>query len=122
MSAAHDSDVQQVIENELRLMDRAVRRSRPAAAALLDRGFREFGSSGRAWDYESILDLTNRDDSVSPTVDEVRADRLGPDVILLTYRTRTPTRTARRSSVWRRQDGGSWRIYFHQGTPVSAAR
>jgi hypothetical protein len=116
-----DPDVQQVIENELRLLDPSVRRSRSATAALLDPEFREFGSSGHVWDHESILDLLNQDDAPPPAVDEIRASRLGPDVVLLTYRTRTPARTALRSCIWHGQDGGPWRVYFHQGTPLPTA-
>jgi hypothetical protein len=113
-----DLDIQQVIENELRLLDPSVRRSRSSMTALLDPEFREFGSSGRVWDHDSILDLPSWADAPLPAVDEIRASRLGPGIILLTYRTRTPARTALRSSIWRRQDGGPWRVYFHQGTPV----
>ena len=116
-----DPDVRQVIENELRLLDPSVRRSRSATAALLDPEFREFGSSGRVWDRESILSELSQDDAAPAAVDEIRASRLGPDVILLTYRIRTPARTTLRSSIWRRQGGGPWRVYFHQGTALPTA-
>ncbi|MDN5861179.1 MAG: LysR substrate-binding domain-containing protein, partial [Pseudonocardia sp.] len=44
-----DDDLAQVVAAELSLLDPAVRRSPQAAGALLDPGFREFGSSGRVW-------------------------------------------------------------------------
>ena len=111
-----DPEIRDVIERELKLQDRAVRRSREAAAELLDPEFHEFGASGRVWDRDSILDMMATDDTAPPTTDRIDATRLGDDVILLTYRTRSPERTALRSSLWRRRDGGPWRIYFHQGT------
>ncbi|GAA1279053.1 nuclear transport factor 2 family protein [Pseudonocardia aurantiaca] len=111
-----DPDVQDVVERELRLQDPAVRHTRSAAAELLDREFHEFGASGRVWGRDSILDMMADHEAPPPTPDNIAATRLGEDVILLTYRTRRPERTALRSSLWRRRDGGPWRIYFHQGT------
>ncbi len=107
-----DPDVTDVVERELRLQRRDVR----DAAELLDPEFREFGASGRVWDRASILDMMAGDDGAPPVMDDIAATRLSDDVILLTYRTREPGRTALRSSVWRRSVGGPWRIVFHQGT------
>jgi hypothetical protein len=42
--------------------------------------------------------------------------RMAAEVILLTYRTRRPDRVTLRSSVWRRDAEGRWRLVFHQGT------
>lgn len=117
-SADDDPDLRWVVENELRLLDPAVRRSRTAVAALLDPGFHEFGASGRVWDRDSVLDLLAGEDAPPTLTDDMQAARLGPDAVLLTYRSRTPDRTSLRSSVWRRRDGGPWRIWFHQGTGV----
>lgn len=113
---AHDPDIRDVIDRELRLQDPAVRRSRTAAAELLDLEFHEFGASGRIWERDAILDLMATHDARPPVTDGMAATRLADDVILLTYRTRTPERTALRSSLWRRRGGGPWRVFFHQGT------
>jgi hypothetical protein len=107
-----DPDVTDVIDRELRLQQRNVR----GAAELLDPAFREFGTSGRVWDRASVIDVMAGDEGPPPVTDDVVATRLADDVILLTYRTREPGRTALRSSVWCRRDGGPWRIVFHQGT------
>jgi hypothetical protein len=109
-------DVAVCIAGELRLMDRAVRHG-SGAATLLDDGFREFGSSGRVWDRASILAALAVDDTPAPDVGDVAGTALGPDVVLVTYRSTGPDRSTLRSSVWRRRDG-HWRLVFHQGTVV----
>ncbi|TCK22158.1 DUF4440 domain-containing protein [Pseudonocardia endophytica] len=113
-----DPDLHDVVDRELRLQDPAVRRSRAAASQLLDPDFHEFGASGRTWDHESVLDMMAVEEAPPPETDRIVATRLADDVVLLTYRTRRPGRTALRSSVWRRRDGGPWRVVFHQGTVV----
>ena len=112
-----DPDVQDVIARELRLLDPAVRRSPELAAELLDPEFREFGASGRVWDRRSVLEMLAKDDTTPTAATDFTATTLAEDVVLVTYRSRRGARTAIRSSVWRRRDGGPWRIVFHQGTP-----
>ncbi|MEU0539885.1 nuclear transport factor 2 family protein [Nocardia sp. NPDC005978] len=116
---SEDPDIASVVAAELRLMDRAVRNSRAESAALLDPEFREFASSGRVWDRESILDAMSSDRSMAPITDNITAMRLAPNVIQLTYRTRSPERTTVRSSIWLLRDG-TWKLYFHQGTPQAS--
>jgi hypothetical protein len=118
-STGADPEIAQVIANELRLLTPDVRRDRDAVAALLDPRFREVGASGRVWDRDAVIELLVGDDTPPPDVDEMAAVCLGSDVVLLTYRTRAPGRTALRSSLWHRRDGNSWQIVFHQGTTSS---
>ncbi len=115
-----DPDLQDVIDRELRLHDPAVRSAPQVAGELLDPEFREFGASGRVWDRASILDVMAGHDEPPPLTDDLVAARLADDVILLTYRTRRPGRVVLRSSLWRRRDGGPWRVCFHQGTVAPA--
>lgn len=114
-----DRDLQDVIDSELRLHDPAVRRDPGAAARLLDPEFREFGASGRIWDRTSVLTMMADDDAPPPVTDDVVATKLADDIVLLTYRTREPGRTALRSSLWRRRQGDRWTVLFHQGTVQS---
>jgi ribonuclease HI len=44
------------------------------------------------------------------------ADRVGPNAVLLTYRSFARSGTTLRSSLWV-LDGDRWRLRFHQGTP-----
>jgi ribonuclease HI len=111
-----DPDLAQVVAAELRLLDPTVRRSRDAAGALLDPDFREFGAFGRVWDRASILDSMAAEEAPAVTAEGVTASRVTPDAVLVTYRARRGDRKTLRSSLWRRQDGGPWRLYFHQGT------
>jgi hypothetical protein len=113
------------------LLDPTTRRDRAIVAALLTEDFREFGSSGREWSREEILDhLATEDytppaieDYTPPAIEDFRCQPITQDVALVTYKTvRTDpataeTRSALRSSLWVR-DGGLWRIRFHQGTPA----
>ncbi|MFE5732089.1 DUF4440 domain-containing protein [Streptomyces sp. NPDC056528] len=119
-------DVVEAVEGELRLLDPAVRSSRPLAAELLDPEFTEVGASGRRWTYEEILaalpDMAgDPGDGTHHRPSAVTGTLLAPGVVHLTFETVRDGRRARRSSVWRRAspaDGGRMRMYYHQGTPV----
>jgi hypothetical protein len=115
-SAGGDPDIAHVVASELRLLDPAVRHSSAEAGTLLDPEFREFGAFGRVWNRETVLAAMAAEDAPAPDTDRVTADRVGADIILVTYRSRRPERTTLRSSLWRRRNGGPWLLYFHQGT------
>ncbi|MFE3456113.1 DUF4440 domain-containing protein [Nocardiopsis aegyptia] len=119
-------DVEQAVAAELRLLDPAVRTSPDLAAQLLHPDFSEVGRSGRRWDRASIL-------AALPTMagstgqDRVRVDgmsgrSLAPGVVHLTYATEAAGVRAWRSSLWVRDEGGAWRVLYHQGTPAEALR
>jgi hypothetical protein len=107
------------------LLDPAVRRDRARVAALLTEDFQEFGSSGRIWSREQILDLLANEDYEPPAIEDFRCEWIGEGVALVTYRTirtegRTETHTGQsaavlRSSIWI-HESGEWRVRFHQGT------
>lgn len=113
-----DPDVSEVLRGELLLLDPAIRHAREAAAGLIDPEFREFGASGRIWDFQSILDMMVAERTPPPAAEDFAPVRLAPDVILVTYRARRAGRTTLRSSLWRRRPDGRWQLYFHQGTPA----
>jgi glyoxylase I family protein len=88
---------------------------------LLADDFVEFGSSGRVYTKAAIVAALRGEIPTTLTAADFQLRMLGPDVALLTYRTRRhgePDFHALRSSIWRR-DGGSWRMAFHQGTPTT---
>ena len=105
------------------LLDPTTRRDRAKVAALLTEDFREFGSSGREWSREDILDHLATEDYTPPAIEDFRCQPITQDVALVTYKTvRTDPATAEtgsalRSSLWVR-DGDLWRIRFHHGTPA----
>ena len=103
------------------LLDPAVRRDRARVAALLAEDFQEFGSSGRVWSREQILDLLATEDYEPPAMEDFNCEQIGEGVALVTYRSvrinaqSGQSASALRSSIWVHESGG-WRVRFHQGT------
>ncbi|MEU3072743.1 DUF4440 domain-containing protein [Streptomyces laurentii] len=115
--------VEAAIAGELRLLEPAVRSSGTEARKLFDPEFTEVGSSGRRWTYEEMLaELPGFDDAQpdGPRIEAsaMRGVLLAPGLVHLTYETVFEGRRARRSSLWRQDENGAWRMYYHQGTPV----
>ncbi|WP_046468343.1 nuclear transport factor 2 family protein [Allosalinactinospora lopnorensis] len=108
------------VAGELRLLDPAVRDDPAAAGALLDSDFTEIGRSGRWWTRDAILAaLPGMDAEGGPGAPEGMSARvLAPGLVHLTYTVRGPGRDAARSSLWRRGADGTWRMLFHQATPL----
>lgn len=108
---------------EEQLLQTAFRRNRKAVSELLADDFREFGSSGRVWNKQQILDLLETEEGFTYSLNDFRAIELSRDTILVTYRLTThrrggESRTTLRSSIWVMRDG-SWQLLFHQGTPTA---
>ena len=112
-----DDDLRLVVERELALLEPEVRRDPDRVRALLHPDFVEFGASGRVWDRTSIAAVTSGvDERITAT--EMTPRRLGPDAVLLTYRSHRAEQHALRSSTWIRA-AGEWLLLFHQGTPTA---
>ena len=114
-----DEEVRIAVESELRLLLPEVRGTAELVDGLLDPEFVEVGSSGRRWDRPAIVaalasgEITDTD-PIEAT--EVAGVRLADDLVHVTYVSRrTGGAPVRRSSLWRRT-GGTWRLYYHQGT------
>jgi hypothetical protein len=108
---------------ELLLMDPGVRRDRERVGRLLAPGFVEFGSSGRVWTREVMLELLATGTFTTPQVEDFAFRLLGQDVVLVTYRTVCTDAAGRqtatlRSSIWIR-GSDRWQVCFHQGTQAS---
>jgi hypothetical protein len=121
-----DGPSQQKISAHLRaceeaLLDPLVRRDSARVGALLTEDFLEFGSSGRVWTREQILELLASEDYHPPAMEDFKCDLIGEGMALVTYRTvrmegNSVSRSAvLRSSIWVREKG-TWRVRFHQGT------
>jgi hypothetical protein len=107
--------------SEEALLDPAVRRDRTRVGELLADDFVEFGSSGRMWTRDEILDLLARETPEPIRMADFECALLAEDVALITYRaSRTDARTgiqfsSLRCSIWTKKPGW-WRLRFHQGT------
>lgn len=104
------------------LLDPAVRRDRARLRDLLADDFLEFGSSGRIWTRNTIIELLSRESSfVPPAIEEFRCSLLSDNVALIGYLTvRSDPQSGEmlaslRSSIWVYVNG-AWRMRFHQGT------
>ncbi|WP_210439836.1 ribonuclease HI family protein [Nocardioides xinjiangensis] len=107
------TDEEHVVAMERALLGDELRSDPAAVAALLHPDWREIGRSGRLWTRDEVLESIGPIEPVD--VEVVSVDRLGPDTILLLWRTSTAERSTLRSSLWLRT-GGQWRARFHQGT------
>ena len=113
--ADEPSDEDQVVALERSLLTDEVRSDPTAVAALLDPAWTEVGRSGRLWTREDLLA------EIGPLPEPVELEVLGVDrvadgVLLLRWRSVSPSGdNALRSSWWMRS-GGAWRQRYHQGT------
>lgn len=114
---------------ELDLLSPAVRRDPSALRARLASDFREFGSSGREFSLQSILDDLANEAAAELALTDFQCTRLAPDAALVTYRSSRTTRNAAeangtsftrhalRSSIWVLRKS-RWQCLFHQGTRI----
>ncbi|CAN7450908.1 DUF4440 domain-containing protein [Neorhizobium tomejilense] len=107
---------------ELALQSREVRNSEEKLRELLAPEFREFGRSGRAYTFDDIVThLVAETEPGNTSITDFSATMLSDTIALATYRgTRINDDGSRllanRSSVWRLDPDGKWRMVFHQGT------
>lgn len=113
------SEVDEAMAAERALLSPRVRTSPELSRELLDPGFVEVGQSGRRWDRESMLtDLPSMTPTAPIEALDMRGELIAPGVVHLTYTTGSGGVRALRGSLWRRDDHGKWRLYYHQGTPA----
>jgi hypothetical protein len=121
MSSDEEESVRTVIEAELRLLEPAVRADPDSWQGLLDPAFTEIGSSGRCWDRSSVQHMMAASAHTGDhpvTVTQMAGVVLAPGIVHLSYLSEAGDRWVRRSSLWRRHQG-TWRLFFHQGTPTA---
>jgi hypothetical protein len=70
---------------ERQLMDLIFRKDRERVAELLAEEFCEFGSSGRVWTRDAILDLlAGESPQVAPKVEDFATQEIAPQAMLVT--------------------------------------
>lgn len=98
-----------------------VRKSVEELKRLLTDDFIEFGSSGRVYTKQQVLEELPMSPELEMTLIDFNAKLLASDVALTTYRVLRRSNDAKdekyslRSSLWKLNDG-KWQILFHQGT------
>jgi hypothetical protein len=103
------------------LLQPEVRRAAAEVVALLAEGFIEFGSSGRVYCREQIIEALRRESPMQRSLTHFKTSVLAPGVVLVTYcavRQRGSAASPElslRSSIWKLMDG-RWQIIIHQGT------
>ena len=89
----------------------------------MDEDFREVVASGTAYTREEILGFLE-ERYAGPYEEnwhtkDFKVQKLAKGLYLLTYvLIQNNTRITRRSTLWRLDDEGNWRIVYHQGTVV----
>ena len=107
-----------IIHLEKSLLEVEVRNSKDELERLLAPEFIEFGSSGRLFTLNSIIEsLTVFEEQVPYEFEEVETRQLSNECVLLLYKVIRNGRMSNRSSVWQLKDG-NWQMTFHQGTIV----
>jgi len=112
-------------ELEERLLQPNVRKSAKDVMHLLADDFIEFGSSGRVFDKQQIINSL-QNEPIEPltqrSITEFKTSVLATGVVLVTYRIvknisgEQPVHSLR-SSIWK-LNNDQWKMIFHQGTPV----
>jgi len=115
-AAATAQEPEAIVEAlERELLQPETRADLGRTGVLLHPEFTEIGSSGRLWTRDEVMMALEENPGPHAALETLAADRIGPDTVLLTYRSRTRAGTVLRSSLWVR-DGRQWRLRFHQGT------
>lgn len=110
---------------EERLLQPELRRNRTAVSALLADEFVEYGSSGRVFDKQQVLDLLQSEEPYPVLMTNFRVQILSPAIALVLYRSVRPESSLQsgatflRSSLWVHRDG-RWQMIFHQGTRMAS--
>lgn len=126
------SSVQREVHMEIRTLEERLANpgpgdSKESLAGIFAAEFREFGSSGRIFDAETVLGalggVAQRPSRAPIILEGFRAERVAPNVVLATYLAKVPAGPGwkpptLRSSLWCKRDG-RWQILFHQGTPAT---
>ena len=111
---------------EEELLKPEVRHSPDRVGNLLSDDFIEFGSSGRVFNKQQVIEALEREGPADSTIRlslvDFIARGLASNVILVTYLTiqeggpGTRQESRLRSSIWKLIEG-RWKMVFHQGTP-----
>ena len=103
--------------SEKQLHSPKIRSEKQELIKLLSPDFFEFGSSGREWSREQIIErLPIEKEEYQIQSSHYKAQELATGVVLVTYiSSRDSNNEFLRSSIWKETASG-WQMVFHQGT------
>ena len=107
-------------ELELELAHPATRRNATRFSELINDGFEEFGSSGKCYRKQDVLDSLPRENKVYYKLSNFEFKTLSKDCILVKYKSTSNDTVALRSSIWI-NNSGNWQMLHHQATVVQNA-
>ncbi|MEN4904835.1 DUF4440 domain-containing protein [Luteimonas sp. TWI1416] len=110
---------------ERALLDPGVRADRVRLDALIADDFTEIGASGAVFGKAEVLAELPEQGGIAFETGPMRVHAVTDDVARVAYgitrRAGTDMRRSLRTSWWRRDPDGAWRMVFHQGTPDTGA-
>ncbi|MCW1929316.1 nuclear transport factor 2 family protein [Bhargavaea beijingensis] len=109
-----------ILKLEQSLLDNSIRNDPDRFGPLLDDSFFEYGKSGRRFTKADCL-ADGTLGGVNIRIRQFSLHRIDERAVLAVYQTEDAEtgKMANRSSIWK-SDGITWKMMFHQGTPVPA--
>jgi len=108
---------------EEKLNQAAVRKSPSGLTGLLSEDFIEFGSSGKVYSRQEVIELLMHESEGQIDLEDFNIEMLSGDVALVTYKASAydgqtlKTIYSLRSSIWKLIND-RWQLVFHQGTKI----
>lgn len=112
-----------IIDLEKKLLDPTVRKTPEELKKLLSEDFVEFGSSGRVYNRDIVIEHLAIETSERIEAFDFTVTELAPGCVQLRFHTKRQSADGSisrslRSSIWK-LFGTDWRMVFHQGTPTN---
>ncbi|AVM01410.1 DUF4440 domain-containing protein [Gordonia iterans] len=120
MTGSTAPTLEAVLALERELQTPECRRDRARLDEILSDDFAEIGATGRVWHRDDLIEAISGKSNSSRAplqMEDLKAQHITDDVVLVNWVSRRGLHTARRSSLWRLTDG-RWRLVRHQGTPL----
>lgn len=114
-----------ILTLEEKLLSSSTRNDPDELAAMLDDGFVEFGSSGKIYNKQDVINALKNQEALNYTISGFKINSLSDEVILAAYKIeiilagKQESKKSLRSSIWKRSEN-KWKIIFHQGTNVES--
>jgi hypothetical protein len=104
---------------EMLLLSREVRASQDIFSKLLDDEFLEYGSSGKIYNKEIILERLPNSEFSQTDISEFSVFEISENFVQTRFLSKEENRISLRTSLWKKYSHDDWKMVFHQGTLVS---